>query len=122
MKVDSAIDQLDMTITDMSLGGARAKCKADGIDRASLVKGSRVQITADDLPVLDAKLTRAFVNDRDELVFTLDFNPEPVGEVRDALIRALYTSGIDNASKPAGSLALWGAILRRIFGRGPVRS
>ncbi|MDG4721092.1 MULTISPECIES: glycosyltransferase family 2 protein [Thalassospira] len=98
IKVDSSIDQLEMTITDMSLGGARAKCDAAGIDRT------------------------AFVNDRDELVFTLDFTPEPVGEVRDALIRTLYTSGIDNASKPAGSVALWGAILRRIFGRGPVRS
>lgn len=113
---------LDMTITDMSLGGARAKCAAEGIDRSHFTKGARVLVVADELPPLDAKLARAFVNDQDQLVFTLDFTPEPVGEVRDALIRVLYTTGIDNASKPAGSVALWGALLRRIFGRGPVKS
>ncbi|WP_152630681.1 glycosyltransferase [Thalassospira sp. HJ] len=113
---------LDMTIIDMSLGGARMMCPADGVDREKFQKGASIQLVADELPPLDARLARAFVNDQQQLVLTLDFTPEPEGEVRDALIRVLYTSGIDNVSKPAGSVALWGALLRRIFGRGPVKS
>jgi len=113
---------LEMNITDMSLGGARVMCPAEGVDRNRFQKGALIQLDADELPLLDASLARAFVNDQEQLVLTLDFTPEPVGEVRDALIRVLYTSGIDNASKPAGSFALWGALLRRIFGRGPVKS
>ena len=113
---------LEMSVTDMSLGGARVMCPTEGIDRNRFQKGALIQLDADELPLLDASLARAFVNDQEQLVLTLDFTPEPVGEVRDALIRVLYTSGIDNASKPAGSFALWGALLRRIFGRGPVKS
>ncbi|MBE72284.1 MAG: Curdlan synthase [Thalassospira sp.] len=115
-------DPLDMTITDMSLGGARAMCPATGIDRDRFQKGGLIKLDVEELPPLDAKLARVFVNDQKQLVLTLDFTPEPAGEVRDALIRVLYTTGIDNASKPAGSFALWGALLRRIFGRGPVKS
>jgi cellulose synthase (UDP-forming) len=122
IKLDGDVASHDFTITDMSLGGARVICPAEGIDRGHFVKGSLIHLAAEGLPPLDAKLTRSFVNDRHQLVLTLDFTPEPMGEVRDALIRTLYTSGIDNASKPAGSFALWGALLRRIFGRGPVKS
>ncbi|UKV16307.1 glycosyltransferase [Thalassospiraceae bacterium SW-3-3] len=121
IKADEHPKPLDVMITDMSLGGVRLETRLPDAKAAAFGKNRKIELHAEDLPPLTGILARSFERDDGVHVFTLDFEPEPQDAERDALIRTLYTSGIDNATKPAHSLELWGAIFRRIFGRGPVR-
>lgn len=53
--------------------------------------------------------------------FGFDFQPALVGERRNAMIRYLYTSGIDNAAHAGETISLFTGILRRIFGESSIQ-
>ncbi|MGB0670794.1 MAG: glycosyltransferase [Rhodospirillales bacterium] len=97
------------TVTDISLTGASLRLQGQGTIAAE--KGSSLSL---DIPGTGAFPARIVRSRNGEI--GIDFEPEPMGENRAALIRLLYTTGIDNSAQVGQPLSLLSGLAKRLWG------